>query len=87
MPLVIRPALELSPSDKPSEIPAPMAIIFFIAPAIDAPITSLLKYNRKVVKKSEDICLAKFSFLLAMSAAEGKFFATSSANVEIRLIH
>ena len=41
-PLVISAALALSPNCKPSTIPAPMAIIFFIAPAIDAPFGSLL---------------------------------------------
>ena len=45
IPLVIKPAFALSPNFKPSDIPAPIAIIFFIAPAIDEPIVSSLRYN------------------------------------------
>ena len=47
MPLVIRAAFALSPKFRPSIIPAPIAIIFFIAPAIDAPCGSLLGYSLK----------------------------------------
>ena len=42
MPLVIKAALALSPRFNPSIIPAPIAIIFFTAPAIEAPKGSLL---------------------------------------------
>ena len=47
MPLVIRAAFALSPKFRPSIIPAPIAIIFFKAPAIDAPCGSLLGYSLK----------------------------------------
>ena len=42
IPLVIRAAFALSPRPRPWIIPAPIAIIFFTAPAIEAPFISLL---------------------------------------------
>ena len=45
MPLVIKAAFALSPNFKPSIIPAPIAIIFLTAPAMDTPCGSLLGYS------------------------------------------
>ncbi len=47
-PLVIKAAFALSPYPRPSEMPAPNAIIFFNAPPISTPITSELVYTRKL---------------------------------------
>ena len=72
MPLVIKAAFALSPNPKPSIIPAPIAIIFLTAPAMETPFGSLLGYNlRFELWNKLQIELAFSISLFAMTAAAG----------------
>ena len=72
MPLVIKAAFALSPNLKPSIIPAPIAIIFLTAPAMDTPCGSLLGYSlRFELWNNSEIELACSITLFAITAAAG----------------
>src|SRR5699024_5611985 len=65
-PRVISAALALSPKFKPSEIPAPNAIIFFNAPPSSTPITSSLVYTLKFSLKNK--CWVSSAFFILLLA-------------------
>ena len=55
-----------------------IAIIFLMAPAIEAPIISSLMYNLKqLLKNISEMSFQKFKSLLAIKAAAGKFLDSS----------